>query len=80
MLQICIEMVFFCSHTVFAWGVHVVGRVVDYHICNLTTVENLILACGYDLHLLAIVPFKFSCRAGNSFSREESSTERMTKC
>lgn len=58
----------------------VVGRVVYYHIGNLATVDNPILACGYDLHLLAIVPFRFLSRAGISFSHEESSTERTSKC
>ena len=56
-------------------GVYVVGRVLYYHICNLTTVENLILAFGYDVYLLAIVLFKFLSRAGNSLTCEENSRE-----
>lgn len=53
-----------------------VGRVVYYHLSNLTTVENLILAWGYDLHLLAIVPFKFLSWAGNSFFCEEAAEKK----
>lgn len=60
-LEICIEMTFFCffySDAVFVWA-RVYGGVVYYHIYNLTTVENLILAGAYDLHLLTTVPFTF---------------------
>lgn len=78
-LKICMEIAFLVPCSFVRVCVYGEYRVVYYHLCNLTTAENLTLGCGSDLQFLTWTIQVLSSEPA-CFIGKNSTMQKMMKC